>query len=286
MPLEFSELFHKSALTQTNKDRFKVPGVYIWGFVYHKTENGIGDPVDFTGVKNLVADPDEHVFIPYYVGKHERSVLDRLREHQDVRNGNALRLTRFTLEYMKCFFKDTFFKLNTSTFNDRNFINLIANYQYTSAVEYYNDSKILFQLHGNAINIVGNKPKNFPINQQSYKNGQAIFDTLDFLSKTFNNFFFTFVDLRNLKHHEDMNLSQTIELIESITAMLLKGKTVAKIEKLNKALISIGNNDYNLNGPQGFDIFKDRDDILIDKTGKYQINNIAFPGYLQTPALQ
>ena len=280
MPLNFSRLYHKFDLINNNSQLFNVPGVYIWGFIYEKKGDQIGDPVDFSNIGSTIADPSKHVFIPYYVGKHERSVLVRLREHQDVRNGNALRLTRFTLEYMKCFFKDTFFKLNTSTFNDRNFINLIAHYKYTRAVEYYNDSKILSQLHGNAINIVGNQPNDFPINQQSYKNGQAIFDTLDFLSKTFNNFFFTFVDLRDLKPHEDMDLSQTIELIESITAMLLKGKTVAKIEKLNKALISIEINDYNLNGPQGFDIFKDIEDFLDDKIGDYQINNVAFPGYL------
>jgi hypothetical protein len=76
-----------------------------------------------------------------------------------------------------------------------------------------------------------------------------------------------------------MNLSQTIELIESITAILLKGKTVAKIEKLKRALVSIDKNDYNLQGPKGFDIFKDRAYILIDGTREYMLDNIAFPGY-------
>jgi hypothetical protein len=135
-------------------------------------------------------------------------------------------------------------------------------------------------IYGNAVVIPPNAHNNNPITGIHFANSQPLFDTLDFLSNTFKNFFFTFDSLSNLKPHGDMNLGNTIELTESIAALLLKGKTVGKIEKLGMALESIGRNDYNLSGPQDFDIFKDRDSVLLDPAGNYNINNIAFPGYL------
>ena len=124
MPLEFSELFHKTALcSRTNLD---VPGVYIWGFVYHKDENGIGGPVNFTGVGNPIADPAKHVFIPYYVGESSTSILSRLFDHIQPRKRDSSKKTRLTIDYIKDFFNDPNFPINSGLGNRNNGMSINA----------------------------------------------------------------------------------------------------------------------------------------------------------------
>lgn len=271
MQLIFSEVFHKSELCTLNNDRFHVPGVYIWGFIYEKDGDKIGDPVNFSSIGSPIADPKKHVFIPYYVGKHERSILERLNEHKNFQIGNARKYTRFTLRYMKSFFKDPNFSLNTNNNNALNFERLLNNYSNSHVVEYFNSGKILKMIYGNTVSIPTNAKNDNPINGIHFVNGQPLFDTLSFLGDAFNNFFFSYFESQAIKN---------LTLFESISALLLKGKTVSKIEKLKYSLLSIQNNNYDLIGPKGFNIFKQPDAIRLDLNRPFELGNIAFPGYL------
>jgi hypothetical protein len=280
MLLNFSKLYHKSDLINHNSHLFNVPGVYIWGFIYENKADQIGDPVDFSNVGNPMANPVDHVFIPYYVGKHKRSVLNRLNEHRNFTNGNAQKYTRFTLEFMKYFFKDPAFRLNTNTNNPANFINLIQNYGFVHTIEYFNNRDVLSEIYGNAINIVEVGKNDFPIQLQTYKNGHPLFDTLDFLGNTFDNFFFTYAEI---------NDEDKLTRCESVTALLLKGKTVSKIEDSSGAINAIQNNLIHIvhNNFQHlkFPIFKDVVDFWEDPNMGQNINNIDFPGYLKAKAI-
>lgn len=296
MPLEFSELFHKSALTQTNKDRFKVPGVYIWGFVYHKDGDKIGDPIHFTeqADKNVFPslNPAEQVFIPYYVGESSSNVLSRLFEHVQPLKSPSSKRTRLTMDYMKKYFSDVHFPLHYRGGNGNSFINLINHYHPTRVVEYFNDNEVLNLIYGNGGIQINGKTRDYPINNQFLMPENIdLNDTLHYYINTMNNFFFTYVDISSLFDFVGQNrcfigqyASAIIKKFEALTVIMLKGKTLGKFDDVGSVLSSIKHCPnqliFNSMTRSGFDIFKDSQNLLRDPTGNYDIKNVDFPGYL------
>jgi hypothetical protein len=295
MPIEFSELFHKSELTN-NGARFKVPGVYIWGFVYHKDGDKIGDPIHFTEqADNNVfpsLNPAEQVFIPYYVGESSSNVLSRLIEHVQPLKSPSSKRTRLTMDYMKKYFSDIHFPLHYRGGNGNSFINLINLYHPTRVVEYFNDEVVLNLIYGNGGILINGKTRDYPINNQFLMPGKIeLNDTLDYYINKLNNFFFTYVDIYSLFDFVGQNrcfigqyASAIIKKFEALTVIMLKGKTLGKFDDVGSVLSSI--NDcpnqliFNSMTRSGFDIFKDSQNLLRDPTGDYNINNVDFRGYL------
>jgi hypothetical protein len=294
MPLEFSELFHKSALTN-NGARFKVPGVYIWGFVYHKDGDKIGDPIHFTeqpdNIVYPILNPGKQVFVPYYVGESSSNVLSRLSEHVQPRKSPSSKRTRLTKDYMKKYFNDVHFPLHYKGGNGNSFIKLIRHYHPTRVVEYFNDDAVLNLIYGNGgIQIIG-KTRDYPINNQFLLPGSIdLFDTLDHYINTRNNFFFTYVDIYTLFDFVAQNrcfigqyASAIIKKFEALTVIMLKGKTLGKFDDVGSVLSSINHCPnqliFNSMTCSGFDIFKDSQNLLRNPTADYDIDNVAFPGY-------
>jgi hypothetical protein len=290
MPLQFSQLLHKTALgNQANLD---IPGVYIWGFVYQKDENGIGAPLNFKKIANPIADPDKHVFIPYYVGESSTSILKRLRdEHIQPRNNPSNKRTRLTMGYMLRYFNDVHFPLHFNIRNGYNFLTLVQQYQPTRVVEYFNDDKVLKSIYGSGSIQINGRKREYPINDQLIMPGRvSLNDTLDYYINDIDNFFFMYVDICNLFNFVKENNCFTddytkilLKKFEALTVVSLKGKTLGKFNGSSKVInsfITCPNLIFDSMINSGFDIFKGHNSLLINPAGNYNINNIAFPGYL------
>ena len=292
MPLEFSELYHKSALDSTanNGAIFNVPGVYIWGFVYHKYDNGIGEPVDFSKDTDPKAYPEKHVFIPYYVGESESSILNRLISHIKPRKGDSAKRTRLTINYIKEFFNDFSFPINSKPPSGTKFMNgmKINSFRFFSWIQLNQINKDKLQYFNNEIIMQLLYPRNpLLVNFNNYANTEFPItdpnininensDSLNVLMNINNNFFFTF--LKFDKSHI------TTKEIESYTTLSLKGKTLAEITKVSNCIEQMNaGNFHNITDNTGFDIFKKQEpeSMLLFPNRPFEIGNIAFPGYLK-----
>lgn len=289
MQIKFSELYHKSALTlPRNKNLFNVPGVYIWGFVYEKRGEQIGDPLDFKGVDNPVADPEKHVFIPYYVGESESSILNRLNSHIKPRKGDSAKRTRLTIDYIKEFFKDFSFPINSKPPSGTAFMNgmKINSFRFFSWVQLNQINKDKLQYFNNEIIMQLLYPRNpLLVNFNNYANTEFPItdpninisensDSLNVLMNIKNNFFFTFLKI-DTSHN-------TTKEIESYTTLSLKGKTLAEITKVSNCINQMNEgNFYTIIDNTGFNIFKKQEpkSILLFPNRPFELGNIAFPGY-------
>lgn len=285
MPLIFSELFHKTALcSQAN---LGVPGVYIWGFIYEKDRDKIGDPVNFSKIGSPIADPDKHVFIPYYVGESSSSILSRLFEHIQPQKSPSSKKTRLTIDYIKCFFNDVDFPINSGLYlGIRNFHGMSVNsnrfYGWielnnitNNELQYFNNEIIMQLLYPNNLHLITyNNPtnNNFPITLPVINiNDQQ--DSLNQLITHQANFFFTYCKL-------NPSTNPTKE-IETYTTLSLKGKTLAEITGVPRCMQEMNaGNFHNIVDNTGFDIFKQPDAIRLDLNRPFELGNIDFPGYL------
>jgi hypothetical protein len=293
MPLEFSELFHKSALTN-NGTRFKVPGVYIWGFVYHKVGDKIGDPVNFTGVVNPIADPEKQVFIPYYVGiaRNKMTVLSRLSRHLQFRIDDSNKRTRIKVGEIPSTLSNDHFPLNPRG-NDQNrisnnttrFLNYIQNPNYPNDISYFNDANVLNLLYNNT-NTLFPQNTDYPIQNQIIGGNKLIPDSLNTLSSNipcistgqcYDNFFFCFYEQKGNEVSFD---PFKLTLLEAVCVLMLKGKTLGQFQNLQAALELIADPNFVIMDNTKFDVFKQHNQKLIDANGPFELGNIAFPGYL------
>jgi len=274
MPLNFSRLYHKSDLINNNSQLFHVPGVYIWGFIYEKDGNKIGNPVNFKGVGNPVADRNKHVFIPYYVGESSSSILRRLRdEHIQPRCIPSNKRTRLSMNYMKVYFNDPYFPLHYKGNNSSSFLRLVKHYNTTRVVEYFNNDQVLALIYEAGNIQINGSVRNYPINIQSLLPGNTpINDTLDQYINSNNNFFFTYSECQEIGN---------LRFCESVTAIILKGKTLGQFRNLQDNEIQmILDPFYNIIDNTEFNIFKQPDQLWDKPQGPFEISNIAFPGYL------
>jgi hypothetical protein len=287
MQLNFSGLYHKSALdpAANNGAIFKVPGVYIWGFVFYKNENGIGDPVDFTKEK-AIANPDEHVFIPYYVGESSSSISKRLFEHIQPRESPSSKRTRLTIDYIKVFFNDPEFPINSGSYlsrkNDKGMsVNAFRFFSWIDSnqigndkLQYFNNEFIMQLLYpsNNKLSSYGSySNNNFPITHPAIN----INDTIDSRSDLINyksNFFFTFISIP-----PPINVKE----IEAFTVLMLKGKTLGEFTQARKCIRQMNaGNFHNIIDNTQFNIFKQPNSIRSKPNIPIELDNIAFPGYL------
>jgi len=246
MNLNFKGPFHFSHLNSLNlKGK---AGIYIWGFAFDLDENGqLNETIDFSKGIQI---PTEYLnenkepigcdfkalnwkFIPYYVGKHESSLENRLTEHHLVTQGNGLKYTRLRKNHYKDFFK-SFPILNKGKNSKKN--NQVKLYPYIDLVEYFNDDCILKAIYPGILPTEvrtkrKNKPDeiNYPIDKQIYNN-KSLNDTLDEIVNKNNNFWFCYAEIPSKDKHG-------IKSAEPFTYYCLKGITISQTKKY-----SFGNN--------------------------------------------
>ena len=193
------------------------PGIYIWGNLFDiDSKQKLLHPTDCNR-NNFKYNSKKHQFVPYYVGKIESRLIDRLSEHQNVRHGNAVGYIRFSFEYWKEFFKDPLYDRDS-----KSLINLVKHKK--NSVTYHNDIAVLQEIYPQ-MNIVaiGN---NHPISSQLLYNF-PIYDTLDAVVNGGNNFWFCYLPIVN---YSQVNLKS----LESYVYYSLKGKTTSQKNNYSK----------------------------------------------------
>ena len=279
-PFHFDEINQKknTIIRDGNKLELSIPGIYIWGFMYSKLEGEIVDPLDYNDGNNKIYDESKMQFIPYYVGKHEKSIAERLIEHNGVRsNNNAKKYTRLNFDYIKEFFKDLNFPINIGGKNIYEFIKLGQN----DKVLYYNHFGFLSVKYQNKFKELLND-NNFklksildvPITDFKFLDKK---DTLNLLvdKNELNNFWFCFAEYPI----EKGPITQVLESLETLTFYSLLGKTISKTGLFEDLTDIISLNDEtttNIFKEKKITIEKIKDDYYDDNNNG---NKVKFPGY-------
>ncbi len=263
---------------QNHLDELNKPGIYIWGFKFYKNSDGsIGEPVDF----NDLDENKEQIFIPYYVGKKQDSIINRINEHKDIRkNKDAIKYTRLSIKYIKEFFNDPFFPIKTSNSDITNkFIEIDKSDENKKEngkqIEYYNNSKFLdYKIADSSIDktkINKKKHTNNPITNFSTLN-----DTLDEIIIIKNNFWFCYAECSYNKGNEK-EIIAFYESLESLTYYSLKGKTISKTKKFE----TISDNFQVKCNDNLINIFKEKvlTKEIIKKKYLNENNEVEFLGY-------
>lgn len=115
-PMPFEELLRD--------DKARNPGIYIWGFM------------------------NKGKFIPYYVGKKEKSVYDRIKEHfQDIHNNNTY------IIFEEDFYDDLSMNLKNLKLTAKPYLNLhmIDNKSFLNKLVYYNNENFLKLRYGSKV---------------------------------------------------------------------------------------------------------------------------------------
>jgi hypothetical protein len=189
-------------------------GVYVWGFAYNK--NGL---LHFDELTEFNAETMS--FLPYYVGKSESSVIDRVRQHKNFRytgpkkSIDAPKYIRMSENYMLHFFKDSDFPIFTS--NKKNdLIKIVKKNHPLKTVTYHNHEEVLKTIYP------GCKPvksgTDHPITLQKYIDVKD--DTLFQLAEIYHNFFFCFIP--------ETTGELKLKYLEHYLFYCLKGKTVSQ----------------------------------------------------------
>lgn len=215
--LNFSRPLHNSLFQGEDVQKLPEgsagPGVYIWGFMIHER------------------------FIPYYVGKHQSSIAQRIQNHiADISKPGStyMRLTRAYMEGLDGI--DPFFE-------DENFPLITANWSKEKLPAWFDKSKDHFNprisylnnrsyLLLNGIN-VPNKQKDYPISLMNNAD--------NYLKNNLDNLHVMYADC--LHQYPEIKPSDYYELIEAVTKYHLRGRTVSKslpFEKIEKIMISTG----------------------------------------------
>lgn len=224
-------------------------GIYVWGFMY-EYDGELQKPIDFSE-KHIIDNyynngcnlPKNWRFLPYYVGKKEDSIFDRIKTHHKIRHGDATKYIRLSFDYLKYFFKDPDFPIKYNRV--RNINQVIKKFQKNqNAIDYFNHYDFLNLKYPNsALKANGRNLSDYPITDQRDSFGMEFNDTLNEIIILKNNFWFCYLPI------EDTNLN--LVDFESFVFWSLKGATVSqtkKFEYINKKLRIIDNT--------GLDIFK------------------------------
>jgi hypothetical protein len=280
--LNFKGPFHLKELSKIDEIR-EGKGVYIWGFMYLRNGESIGENVDFS-VNGLPAefDPGKMQFIPYYVGIGESTpIFKRLLKHSKSKYGDATKYIRLSHDYMKEFFIGFPNKIRFKIFphfefpikihgpkykNNEVALNLINSYR-TSKITYFNSDACLSAIYSGisptgitrVLKKTGKVYTNYPITNQritvSPTNiGGHLPDTLSDLINDNNNFWFCYS-----LNPDDKHLTQ----LETYTFWSLKGLTTGETGSFE----SIGDVSHTITSATGLNIFK-----------KNRSN--GFPGYI------
>ncbi len=288
-PFHISELDNESKTIGRNKDKKldKIkPGIYIWGFV---TATDLKHFKNFNHFleKNETPKFDDKVdfFIPYYIGL-DSNLFNRIKNHKDFENHDAMKYTRMSEDYMLRFFKD-------SDDCDKNYPIKIGNKdihkRYLKINEsegkinvlYYNNSDFLTETYGKEC-ILNNQTKTeIPITKFNNDNNNIIKDTLKEmfddtnLTDHKNNLWFCYAEL---VENTDFVKCKLLDF-ETLTYYSLKGKTISKTEEFETISenIQIKCNDNLIN------IFKEKilNKEIIKEKYLNEKNQIKFEGYIK-----
>ena len=229
-PIHFDDVDSKGKIISNNQNLCNPdsPGIYIWGFKYYfdKTTKILGEPINFNG-NGIVYDEESMLFIPVYVGKKEcgkngkGTIYQRIKQHHNIRKGDATKYIRLSKNYMKDFFKDYNFPLKIKRVKNNSAVyNMIR----TSPgnIEYYNDPDCLKLIYPNIdLKTSGRNKTDCPITDQKIGN-KDLPDTLSYLINTLNNFWFCYSIPQN------QNPTNSLEDLETYTFWSLKGLTISQ----------------------------------------------------------
>lgn len=257
--LRFYGPFHFSEIDQQSKKKSsqEKSGIYVWGFMYEYKGSTLMKPVDYRN-----PEPDKKKFIPYYVGLR-KDIFKRLKEHQNVRKGDATKYTRLSIDYMKSFFMDNNTKGKDS--ENPNFPTHIGDKTFTNSIVkliendnkkiiYFNSKVALEKIYKKeGIQLITCDGYNYSIICQRTNDGNKLYDSLYEIvdTKQMNNFWFCYA----IPDEKGINL----KIFETYTFYSLKGKTISKTgnyDKVNPDRVThnISINDEYLNAK----IFKDK----------------------------
>ncbi len=198
-------------------------GVYIWGFAFRFQEEQCHSPVDLNkenilsniGDREIVF-PDDIKFIPYYVGQGD--LYNRINNHSNFRTGSSAKYTRFSMLYMNNFFTGNGFPIYNTRKNRVN--NVITFHKAKHGrLGYYNSRLVLSSIYPGMTPL--GKANHWPIYKQCF-HGTPLPDTLDFLRRKCNNFFFCYAETDS---------SIDLKDAEASTFWALKGLTISKIKE-------------------------------------------------------
>lgn len=240
--LNFKGPFHLKEL-RTIAEIKNGKGIYIWGFMYQKNGETIGEAVDFSANGLPVEfDPGTMQFIPYYVGIGDRTtIFTRLLAHSKPKHGHASKYIRLSHDYMKEFFIGSPLNKKFSIYqfpikvgnkpNNEAALKLINSSQ-TSKITYFNSADCLSAIYPvitltRKTRIIHGKAYNgYPISNQSIPpspgNPRGLLqDTLSDLVNDKNNFWFCYS-----LNPDDQPLTK----LETYTFWTLKGLTTGQTE--------------------------------------------------------
>jgi hypothetical protein len=237
-PFHFDEFDQKGKfIAQRNSGCLQpdVPGIYIWGFVYHKIDGKLGEPT--SGIVKL---NNSHQFIPHYVGIHQKEpIFKRIKQHHDTnKNENTKKYIRFSKEYMKEFFvSESGFPIHIgNNFVSKKFDQLVKLNKCVTNITYHNHCDVLLSAQP-TLSPSPVRGQNNPITDWDGTNGKSLLltptiDTLDWLVNTLNNFWFCFIPLSQ----QDCNLNNLTHVdIETYVYYCLKGKTISNTNHCPKS---------------------------------------------------
>lgn len=215
-PIQIRDIKELNDIVINNPD-LNNPGIYIWGFMYrydYDKKQGI-EPINYK--KEEIAFPAEGVqFIPYYVGKDEKSISRRINQHHNILSYvNAQKYTRFSRDYMKCFFRKDF-PVNKGN-NTKASIAFIK--RNPNSIQYINKKECLELIYPN---IILHYQDGYPILQQKF--GGAFSDTLSDLIIGKHNLWFCYATKPKVT-----NIA--LKEFETYTFWSLKGKTISRTGK-------------------------------------------------------
>jgi hypothetical protein len=218
------------------------PGIYIWGNLFDiDSKQKLLHPTDCT-INNFKYNPKKHQFIPYYVGKIESSLFNRLTKHKNVRHGDGTKYIRFSFDYWKEFFKDADFHRESPFL-----IDIVSKNK--NSIKYHNDKEVLRLIYPDMeiTSIPSRKDKDgeqkydHPITEQII-DGVLLPDNLSEVVEVKKNFWFCFAPFSEAQYSNKDSLRKDLESLETFVFYCLKGKTTSKAHQHNKKSTSNKNN--------------------------------------------
>ena len=110
-PLHFEQIEAPTGTIKDNYNKWPDPnksGIYIWGFMYERHGDSLGNPVSFS-IREIRYDSSSMQFIPYYVGiatgDSNVTINKRIKDHHNISHGNARKYTRLEWNYYPKFYK-------------------------------------------------------------------------------------------------------------------------------------------------------------------------------------
>jgi hypothetical protein len=256
-PFHFDEFDNKGLFKDEKKrqtfENPNKPGIYIWGFMY-KLKGSKIDEIDSFTKNEPILDNNNMKFIPYYVGKHESNLFKRLMQHQKVRQGDAIKYTRLSFDYLKRFFIDKYpenpedpnFPIHCGKKFTNDIIHLIE--KDSKKVIYFNNKGALEKIYKKeGIQLITCDNYNYPNICQKKNDGNQLDDTLYKIidTKEMNNFWFCYA----IQNSKEIIMKDC----ETYTFYSLKGKTIGKTDSFDKVNLKLSINEENVHSQ----IFKD-----------------------------